>query len=148
MDPLSITSGVIAVIQLATQIISVCQDYITNVQDAPTDLRSIIIEVGSINSVLGVIKLLESQTCHGRDSMILTQLKAPNGELSACEQTLLDLDALIPPLIGHSTNGKPYKIAPLDRLAWPLKVSKARKLLEKIGQLKSTISLALTVDTT
>jgi Fungal N-terminal domain of STAND proteins len=148
MDPLSITSGVIAVIQLATQIISVCQDYITNVQDAPTDLRNIIIEVGSINSVLGVIKLLESQTCHGRDSMILTQLKAPNGALSACEQTLLDLDALIPPLIGHSTNGKRYKIAPLDRLAWPLKVSKARKLLEKIGQLKSTISLALTVDTT
>jgi hypothetical protein len=113
MDPLSATSSVIAVIQLATKIISICQDYVANVQDAPTDLRNIIIEVGSVNCVFGVIKLLEPPTGLGCDSMILTQLKAPGGPLKACEQALSDLDMLIPPPKERSANGKRAKFHPL-----------------------------------
>src|SRR5947207_15459973 len=106
MDPLSVTSSVIAVIQLATKIISICQDYVVNVLVAPNDLRNIIIEVGSVNCILDVIKLLESQPSHGCDSAILTQLKAPDGPLKACEQALSDLDMLIPPPVERSANGK------------------------------------------
>jgi len=35
MDPISLTASVIAMIQLAEQIISVCTDYIISIKDAP-----------------------------------------------------------------------------------------------------------------
>jgi hypothetical protein len=42
MDPLSLAASVIAIIQLADRIISVCKDYVTTVKDAPNDLRAIL----------------------------------------------------------------------------------------------------------
>ena len=58
MDPLSLTAGVIAIIQLADRIISVCRDYVTTVKDAPNDLRTIFIEVGSVKCVFELLELV------------------------------------------------------------------------------------------
>jgi len=148
MDPLSATGSVVAIIQLATKIVSVCTDYVRDVQDAPKDLRNIIIEVGSVNCILEVIELLNSQATSFGDSAILRQLKALDGPLKECEQTLFHLDSLFPAVVEHSTGGKRRRILhPLTRLAWPLKAPRARELLSKIGWLKATISLSLTTET-
>jgi hypothetical protein len=63
MDPLSITAGVIAIIQIADSITSLCESYLTTVKDAPKDLRNILIEVESVKCVLEVVEILASQQC-------------------------------------------------------------------------------------
>jgi hypothetical protein len=58
---MEVAASVIAIIQMAKTIGSVCGSYISRYKDAPKDLRSIIIEVGSVKSVLEVLQLLHSQ---------------------------------------------------------------------------------------
>jgi hypothetical protein len=53
-DPLSIAGGVIAIIQIADKVISVCKGYITRFRDALRDLRTIMIEIGRVKAVLEV----------------------------------------------------------------------------------------------
>jgi hypothetical protein len=59
MDPLSLTAGVIAIIQMADKIISVCKDYVTAVKDAPKDLPkdlwTIMFEVASLKCIVEVL---------------------------------------------------------------------------------------------
>lgn len=58
MDPVSLTASIIAMIQIAGSTISICKEYITTVKDAPRDLRSIMIEVGNVKSILEVLESL------------------------------------------------------------------------------------------
>jgi hypothetical protein len=147
MDPFSITSGVIAIIQIASAVISICKDYITTVTDAPKDLRTILIEVGSIKCVLETLELLVSKD-DGATSIILQNLQTSDGPLEGCKQALMALNQLLPAAAECPTDGKRRKLLlSLTNLAWPLKESKARKLLEDIGRHKTTISLALTIET-
>jgi hypothetical protein len=147
MDPLSITSGAIAIIQIASSVISLCKDYISSVADAPKDLRTILIEVGSIKCVLETLELLISRGCDDGISIILQKLQSPDGALEGCKQALTALHQLFP-AAQRCTDGKRRKVVlSLASLAWPLKESKARKLLEDIGRHKATISLALVTET-
>jgi hypothetical protein len=57
MEPLSLTASIIAIIEISKTIASICVAYISNYQDAPKDLRNIIIEVGAIKCVVEVIRL-------------------------------------------------------------------------------------------
>jgi hypothetical protein len=144
MDPLSITASVIALIQISSTIISVCKGYISAVKDAPHDLRTCLIEVGSIKSVLEVLESLIPEDEDGaRNSdiwIIVDKLKGSEGPLQGCMRALKALNSLLPLL----EKEKPMK---LSHLAWPFKEGKARKLLEEIGRHKATISLALTTET-
>jgi hypothetical protein len=144
MDPLSITAGVIAIIQIADRIISVCKDYITAVKDAPNDLRTILIEVGSVKSLLEVTELLILKRTHGNNSV----LESSEGPLRGCEEALKALEKMFPMQVDRSATGKRRKVVvSLTNLAWPFKEGKARKLLEDIGRHKATLSLALTTET-
>jgi Fungal N-terminal domain of STAND proteins len=148
MDPLSITSGVIAIIQIANTVISVCKDYVTSVTDAPKDLRTILIEVGSIKCVLETLELLVSKDDDGGISIILQRLQSSDGPLEGCKQALTALNQLLPAAAERRADGKRRKaLLSLTSLAWPLKESKACKLLEDIGRHKTTISLALVTET-
>jgi hypothetical protein len=128
------------------RIIDFCKAYITGVIDAPADLRSILIEVGSVKCVLGVIELLESP---GEESAshvmeILEKLQKP---LAGCKEVMKKLERLFPPQSENPVKGKRKRLAlSLTTLAWPFKRDKALKLLEEIGRHKSTISLGLTVE--
>jgi len=44
MDLLSAAASIIAVVQIADRIVALCKAYITGVNDAPTELRAILIE--------------------------------------------------------------------------------------------------------
>lgn len=146
MDPLSTAASVIAVVQIADRIIDLCKAYITGVKDAPSELRAILIEVGSVKCVLEVIELLDtsgnkSGTCAVE---ILEKLQGP---LEGCKEALKSLEALFPPQLGSSAKGKRQRLAlSLTTLAWPFKREKAMKLLEEVGRHKSTISLGLTTE--
>jgi hypothetical protein len=147
MDPLSLTAGVIAIIQMADKIISVCKDYVTTVKDAPKDLRTIMFEVGSLKCVVEVLELLLSQETCGDASNILRRLNCSDGALEGCKKSLRDLESLFPAPKESATDGKRQKLlCSLTRLAWPFKADKARKLLDDIGRHKITISLSLTTE--
>jgi len=143
MDPLSITASTIAIIQIADKIISVCKDYIRTVKDAPSDLRTILIEVGSVKCVIEVLQLLVSEETDG-SSDILKKLKRDDGPVAGCKEALTVLENQLPKPQEYSRGAKRRKI---DALAWPFKEPRARKALEDIGRHKATISLALTTET-
>ena len=148
MDPLSLTASVIAIIQLADGIISVCKDYVTTVKDAPNDLRTIFMEVGSVKCVFELLELVIPRDDNDNIPVILEKLRASNGPIEGCKQALTALDSLFPVEIECPARGKRRKILrSLKDLAWPFKEGKARKLLEDIGRHKATISLALTTET-
>jgi hypothetical protein len=77
MDPLSITGSIIACISIADRVISVFKDYITTVKDAPNDLRTIAIEIGSIKCVLEMLEPLVTLGNYDSRSPILQQLTTP-----------------------------------------------------------------------
>ena len=144
MDPLSITANVTAIINLAQMICSACSTYVSNFKDAPYDLRRIMMEVGSLECTTKVIQCLISGPNSSRDSAIFEYLNGSDGPLQICKRAVSDLKALFPPM-ERAINGKRRKVLPsLERLAWPLKANKAHRLLDEIGHLKITISLALT----
>jgi hypothetical protein len=143
MDVLTVTAGVIAIIQIADKIISTCKDYITTVKDAPRDLRAITIEVGSVKNVLELLELL-LQGSDDNTSDILEKLKGPSGPIDGCREALAALDSLFPRAERSPEGGKCRKtLLTLKTLAWPLKESRARKILEDVGRHKATISFAL-----
>lgn len=142
MDPFSAVASAIALVQIADRIVALCKAYITGVSDAPTELRAILIEVGSVKCVLEVVELLDPSRGRGDSIGILEKLQTP---LEGCKQALKSLEDLFPPQSTSPVKGKRQKIAlSLTSLAWPFKRDKALRLLDEIGRHKSTLSLGLT----
>jgi len=61
MDPLSAVASVIAVLQISKRIVSIRKEYVAVVKDVPSDLRKILIEVGSVKSAFEVVEILASR---------------------------------------------------------------------------------------
>jgi hypothetical protein len=147
MDVLSAVSSVVAVVQIADRVISLCKTYITGVQDAPTDLRAILIEVGSVKCVLETLELLTSSKNEDNSLAILRKLEGHDGPLEGCREALKGLEALFPPQSQSPVQGKRQRVAlSLASLAWPFKRDRGFKLLGEIGRHKATISLGLTTE--
>jgi len=146
MDPISLTASVIAMIQLAEQIISVCTDYISSIKDAPRTLRTVAIEVGSIKCVLEVLQM--SISANSDDySAIMDKFRSSDNPLLACRRALESLEKLLPPTSCTNADGKRTKCVPsLVTLQWPFKEKRVKETLEDIGRYKATISLTLTVE--
>lgn len=149
MDPLSITASVIAVIGLADRIISLCRGYVTTMKDAPSDLRTIMVEAGSLRSVVTSLEFFLSTW--GTDNMLHTvkSLEGPEGPLEESRKALVDLEKLFPSAADPSAAGAKRKATTIfySKLSWPFKEEKARKILNDIARHKASISLALTTDT-
>lgn len=150
MDPLSITSGVIAIIQISTGIVSVCLDYVRDVKDAPSDLRKIMLEVAAVKGIFEALSLLLAPTegDHSGSSQQKDNERSYSflrDPIARCARELKALDALFPKAESRSSDGKRRKcIVSLSSLAWPLKSHRAKKHLDDISQYKATINLALT----
>ncbi|KAB5515073.1 hypothetical protein GE09DRAFT_1046277 [Coniochaeta sp. 2T2.1] len=67
------------------------------------------------------------------------------GPIEACRRCLVSLEALLPPYPSKSAQNGRRKIT-FAELAWPLKESRARKLLVEISLHKLTLLLAITGD--
>ncbi|KAH7136380.1 hypothetical protein EDB81DRAFT_762066 [Dactylonectria macrodidyma] len=142
MEALGLVSSVIAVIQMTDLVIDICKHYIGAVKGAPGDLSLILIEASALKGLLDPLKtLLQSpRSCPSSDS-----LTAPVEE---CRRVISELGVLIG--CDGKSNGqggrkkKTKKMTLcLDSLAWPLKQSKAMKLLNELATHKATISLSL-----
>jgi hypothetical protein len=145
MDPFSTAAGIIAVIQIADRIVSLCKRYLEAANDAPSDLRLLLVETSTMKTVLESLSFLCS--CDHQPSS-LDCLLGNDGPIAACHETLTRIHHLFP---SHDVDArlptpKRRREAIMAALAWPLKESKAKKLLSELVQHKTTISLALTSD--
>lgn len=149
MEPFGTAAGIIAVIQLADRVIVLYKHYLESTLDAPSDLRLIFVETSTRKATVDSLNFLV--LCQHEPTPPDVPL-SKDGPIEACRKTLEKLSELFPSdytneSSGSTTQSKRRKVkATLTALAWPLKETKARKLLSELGQHKATISLALTAD--
>ncbi|KAJ4245002.1 hypothetical protein NW762_014208 [Fusarium torreyae] len=145
MEALGAAASVVAIIQIAERIATVCVSYIDGVQGYPKDLRVIYAEVNSLKVVFESLKFLDPNDPD--DAAAIQALKTPNSPVEGCNQAMQELKSLIPSTTPtHETScHKQRRIrSALVTLAWPLKADKAKKLLDDLILHKSTINMALT----
>lgn len=151
-EAIALGASIIAIYQIADRVIGLCKLYIETVHDAPSDLRKILVEVSALKAIFQDLEFLKD--CDGKLSTALENMTGSDGAIGACRQAMADIDKLFPESyidIHGSADGvsKRMKVAckaTLVALAWPLKASKAKKLLQDILMHKTTITFALTVD--
>ena len=136
----------IAIIQIADRIIGQCKFYIETARDAPSDLRVMLIETSALKTILENLNFLNA--CDGPLSAATSHVSGADGPIEGCLRTAAELEKLFPLDASRTTRRKGSKRRRFDSvltaLAWPLKESKARKLLDEMTRYKTTISLALT----
>ena len=131
---MDLVGGVIALIQLADRVITISSKIIEGVKDAPRDILVISTEVASLKNIL-----LTLQTTPAASTLFF-----PNGPMQLTESCLKELCDLLP----SGANAERLSEIPSMRmtfttLAWPLKESKARRLLAEIALHKSTMLLSV-----
>ncbi|KAJ4362259.1 hypothetical protein N0V83_010352 [Neocucurbitaria cava] len=150
MDPLSITTGVITILQATTTVIAVCYDFRAALKNDSWSLTAIINELKSLRTILEDLEELVQDVGKANDlakKRIFELLSDPDaGPLSSCQQELYALDKTIRASSYTATNGSKKK-AILQALHWQLKDKEAKDCLIRIQRCKSTLSLALGADT-
>lgn len=130
-DPLSVGASLLAFIGLADRIIRLSIHCIDGVQDAPSDFRMIHGEVSSLRAIADDLTATDQLS-----------LFAKGGTLEACHRCLSELETLLP----ADTNQGRRRMLTIAELAWPLKQSRARKLLAELSQHKATLLLMISGD--
>lgn len=146
-EAVAIGASVIAVIQISERIIKLYKFYIETVQDAPSDLQLILIECSTLKAIFENLNFLSSYN-DGLSSSIETTLSGEDGPIKGCQRSITKLEKLFgsnstQPVGPNQPNKRKVK-AMLATLAWPLKQTKAKKLLDQIKNYKTTVTLALT----
>jgi hypothetical protein len=144
MDPVSLTASIVAFLQLTDQSIKACRNCIDAVENAPKDMQMIL---GEAISLRAIVESMAAANAENDTTKPFRHLFDNPGPVDACQKGLVALESLLPPHINRAqgSQGQRRKIT-FAELAWPLKESKARKLLAEITQHKSTMLLAMTGD--
>jgi len=144
-EVIGLVASIIAVVQLADRVATMCKLFIETVNDYPKDLRLIYIETGSLKVVFEGLHFLKEDD--PADSVTLQRLQGSDGPIEGCKVAMDKLDQLFLPLPESSGKRKRANIQKLQMtlasLAWPLKAERARRLLDEIMRYKSTINTAL-----
>ena len=147
-EAIAIGASVIAILQITDRIIGICKSFIRSAQDAPSDLRAILLEVSALKSVLENLEFLIGS--NDSSSVLVCNLCEADGPVDGCLRSLQELEGLFPrdsvPVQGQEQSKRRKLKSTLTSLAWPLKETKARKLLDDIVRYKSTITLTLTTE--
>ncbi|KAF4873572.1 hypothetical protein CGCSCA1_v007316 [Colletotrichum siamense] len=150
-EAFGLVASIFATVQIADRVISLCKRYIESIRDAPSDLRTILVEVSAMKAVLESIKFLV--ICNNEHPTISNSLRDTSGPVEGCLEAMKSLENLFRAETassqrhGRSGKLKDQALVTLATLAWPLKESKARKLMQDLATYKSTIGLALAADT-
>jgi hypothetical protein len=154
MDPLSIGASMLAFVGLADRIIRATRFCIDSLQDAPSDIRMIFCEVSSLRTIVDILTGSDQSASSGGELEAIENvgLTFPldwAGPIEGCRRCLASLEALLPSgasaLSGSATASSRRRMT-LAELAWPLKQSKARRMLADLSQHKATLLLAISGD--
>ena len=153
MDPLGVTASIIAVLQAANTIISICCNYSAAVKGASWELPKVTKEVQGLRDVLEILASLAKRS-ENADPSADTRLPAlrllcePDaGPLAMCKAELESLKTKLEPpkWTGPATS---KRTALMLTLSWPLKEGETKKMLQNMERYKTTLSMALEIDQT
>lgn len=134
-DPLSIASGITALLQLTGSIIQ----YLRQVRGASEECRRVMMEVTSVSGFLYMLK--DSAERFQSDNVswtAITSLAVPNGPLDQFKAALEQLASKLAPVEGLKKAGR--------ALAWPFQQGEIKEILTRIERHKSMFALALQND--
>src|SRR4051812_8352865 len=131
-DPISISTSIIAVLQLNSTVIG----YISEVSTASKDRQRVLVEVSSTQGILAALKGLgENVGWPSSWTLTVQSLNVPGGPLEQFKITLERLASKLKPVEG-------WKMA-RKALAWPFQKEEVNQILRLIERQKTLFSLAL-----
>jgi Cdc6-like AAA superfamily ATPase len=134
MDPLSIASGIIAVLQVTNEVIG----YLKDTKDAPKELTKICEEAKDLVILLYQLKdLVAEQNSHDTWLQTTSGLTAPKGPLDQYREAL---EILVPKITGRGLR----KVGQV--LSWKFSREEVMALLSRIERIKSLVQIALEMD--
>jgi hypothetical protein len=154
MDPLSVTASVIACLQAASSVISVCLDYRAALSHAPWGLVTAIVDVRDLRNILEALesvasrtnsKSLDGNSIEKRQWTSLQLLCSDQGPLQNCAAELNLLEKKLCSPKWTQSLGRRRK-ALIQAVGWQIKDSEVKECMERIGRYKATITLALNAD--
>ncbi|CVL06960.1 uncharacterized protein FMAN_12051 [Fusarium mangiferae] len=149
-EALGVVASAIAVIQISKEVISACKFYIEALRsDAPTSLRTLLIEISTLKSVLENLEFISK--CDTFTPAVQNRLTAFDGPIEGCRAAMTALEKLFPKQSlrnGQNTSKRQKVQATFATLAWPLKQGQVQELLQQISRYKDGIQLALTTEAT
>jgi hypothetical protein len=143
MDGVSAAASVIAVIQIAQQIFTICHTYYLEARDARRDIQLLSDEVASLKDVLTNLKDL-GDTSTSAELSSLKLLNQPNGPLDCCRTELEALIAKLEP--GTRMGDIKMKQFGLKALKWPFSSRDVHKVIAVIERNKTFFNLAISSD--
>ena len=148
MDPVTITTSIVALIGATQKVLSICRNYAAAVKGADRELPRIIEEVESLRDVLQGLERLAKQAKDADPAAVsqLPQLRLfctpETGTFALCLSEIQALELkLIPPRWSGKSGSKRSKL--IQALGWPFKKASVKETFENIGRLKATLSLDL-----
>lgn len=140
-EPLSIASGIAGIITLSSAVVATGYKYLDSVSSAPEELKDLICEIASINSLLSqLISHSVSQNLGLQDAF---DALAQQNVLRDCEETLYKVQSLLHDC--ELTTGKRHRKA-LNVLFWPLKQKEIIKNRDRLSRLCTSLHTAISID--
>lgn len=143
-EVLGLAAGIIATIQLADRIASVCKLFTESLEDCPKDLRMIFIETSSTKALFDSLHFLRRSDPQA--ASFLTRLDGADGPVAGCYATITELEKLLLSdylLLSQMTDTTRRSVRIAAVLAWPFKQKRARELLSHLVQYKTAINIIL-----
>jgi hypothetical protein len=151
MDPLSVTASVIAVLQAANSVISVCYDFRAAINSQPWALTRITNSVNELRLILGRLEQVanESELKYDESSTArLSTLEAlcqDGGTIKNCYEDLATLEQKLGPRVWAGKESSKRK-ALIQSIGWQFKGKEAEEALRRLESYKSTLNMAITMD--
>lgn len=144
MDGLSGVASVIAVVDMAAKVASLCFQYSVEVKHAKGDIERLHRKVNDTKNVLEKLQqLLDKQgTSH------LSTANTLLDSLQRCSQELKELEATLEANLEPSGHRKAIRRFGFRALKWPLMSKEVEKTVQNLEKYGHTFSLALQVDQT
>jgi hypothetical protein len=143
MDPLSGVASIIAVIQIAEDILGLFGSYISAVKDAKRDIERLSAEVLALRNILRKLEDLKQEPGSAKLAT-LNLLNKPGGAVEKCLEELKELATRLDPGQGDSA----MRRVGWRALKWPFSSKDVDKKILIMERYKTAFNLALTTDNT
>jgi hypothetical protein len=146
MDGFSVAANVIAVLQVANSVISICYDYRVALRKSPWALTRVLDEITDLRGILEAIERLSTSDTQFVNSKHLEETcNLIHGPLSTCMAALNYLEGLL----GSSSLSSPTTSrwrALSQAVTWHFKDKEITGILETIDRCKNTLKLAVSTE--
>ncbi|KAI0165473.1 hypothetical protein GGR52DRAFT_575564 [Hypoxylon sp. FL1284] len=148
MDPLSITSAAIAIIQACNAVLNICYRAYSVLKIRTSSLGLVQAEVQELRSVLELIFQLaadaEGSSRQHEGLKILAQSQTDRGPLVTCSEDLRALEEILAAKYTKNPQNRTQEI--MRRISWELSEREVRPILDRMVRSKATLNLALSAN--